>query len=73
MESGLTRTAFVCRDAQRGRSVHFTWVYLGKIPTTLKIQSVSFAGPNKEYLYMIAARGLWRAKMIAHGYMARAK
>ena len=48
-------------------------VYLGKIPTTLKIQSVSFAGPNKEYLYMIAARGLWRAKMIAHGYMARAK
>ncbi len=47
--------------------------YLGTIPTSLKIQSVSFAGPKKEYLYMLAVRAIWRVKTIAHGYMPRAK
>ena len=47
--------------------------YLGHIPTTLKIQSVSFAGPKKEYLYMLAQRAVWRVKMTARGYMPRAK
>jgi gluconolactonase len=47
--------------------------YLGMIPTTLKIQSVSFAGPKKEYLYMLAQRGVWRVRTIAHGHMPRAK
>ena len=47
--------------------------YLGTIPTTLKIQSVSFAGPKKEYLYMLAQRAVWRVKTLSRGYMARAK
>lgn len=47
--------------------------YLGHIPTTLKIQSVSFAGPKKEYLYMLAQRAVWRVKTTARGYMPRAK
>lgn len=48
-------------------------VYLGTIPTSLKIQSVSFAGPKKEFLYMLAQRAIWRVRTIAHGYMPRAK
>jgi gluconolactonase len=48
-------------------------VYLGTIPAGLKIQSVSFAGPNKQYLYMLAQRAVWRVKTIAHGHMPRAK
>ncbi len=47
--------------------------YLGTIPAGLKIQSVSFAGPKKEFLYMLAQRAVWRVRSIAHGYMPRAK
>jgi sugar lactone lactonase YvrE len=47
--------------------------YLGHIPTTLKIQSVSFAGPEKDYLYMLAQRAVWRVRMTARGFRPRAK
>ncbi len=50
-----------------------TGSYLGHIPTTHKIQSVSFAGPKKEYLYMLGVQAVWRVKTIARGYMPRAK
>ena len=50
-----------------------TGSYLGHIPTTHKIQSVSFAGPKKEYLYMLGVRAVWRVKTTARGYMPRAK
>lgn len=47
--------------------------YLGTIPAPGKIQSVTFGGPRKEYLYFLSTGAVWRVKMIARGLPARAK
>ncbi|MGE0392351.1 MAG: SMP-30/gluconolactonase/LRE family protein [Vicinamibacterales bacterium] len=47
--------------------------YLGTIPAPGKIQSVSFGGPRKEYLYFLSTGAVWRVKMLARGIQGRAK
>lgn len=48
-------------------------VYAGTIPAPDKIQSVSFGGPKKEYLYFLSTKAVWRVKMLTHGLPNRAK
>lgn len=46
---------------------------LGVIPLPRAPQNIAFAGPGKQYLYIVGRGGAWRIRTLAAGFSGRAK
>jgi gluconolactonase len=47
--------------------------HLGTIHTPQHPQNLAFAGPDKKTLYLVGRNATYKMRMLAQGYMGRAK